>query len=64
LLENAFRTLTAQQRQVIELAYYEGLSQTAIAERLGQPLGTVKGWTRGALQKMRLEMQDRTARRA
>jgi len=56
LLADAFRRLTPHQRTVLELAYYEGLSQTAIAERLHQPLGTVKGWTRLALQKLRSEI--------
>src|ERR1700691_5769753 len=41
-LKSAFEKLTPAQRQVIELAYYEGMSQTEMAERLKQPLGTVK----------------------
>jgi RNA polymerase sigma-70 factor (ECF subfamily) len=49
----ALRTLPAEQRQVLELAYFGGLSQTEIADRTGQPLGTVKTRTRLAAQKLR-----------
>jgi len=52
-VQRALAELTAQQREAIELAYFEGLSQTEIAEKMGQPLGTVKTWMRRALQQMR-----------
>jgi len=55
-LRSAFEKLTPAQRQVIELAYYEGMSQTEIAELLKQPLGTVKTWTCGALKILRDEL--------
>ena len=55
-LKSAFEKLTPHQRQVIEMAYYEGLSQTEMADRLKQPLGTVKTWTRSALQTLRSEL--------
>ena len=55
-LKAAFLKLTPTQRQVIDLAYYEGLSQTEMAERLKQPLGTVKTWTRSALKTLRDEL--------
>ena len=49
----AMQKLSPNQRQVIELAYFEGLSQTEMAERMGQPLGTVKTWVRTALKNLR-----------
>jgi RNA polymerase sigma-70 factor (ECF subfamily) len=49
----AMTELAPQQRRVVELAYFEGLSQSEIAARLEAPLGTVKSWTRQALLKLR-----------
>jgi|SRR5579884_574976 len=49
----AFEDLTSDQRQVIELAYFEGLSQTEMAEKLDRPLGTVKTWVRTGLERLR-----------
>jgi len=55
-VKTALEKLTQPQREAIELAYFEGLSQTEIAERMRQPLGTVKSWMRRALQQMREEV--------
>ncbi len=52
-LAKAVASLPADQRQVIELAYFEGLSQTQIAQRLGEPLGTVKTRVRLGMTKLR-----------
>jgi RNA polymerase sigma-70 factor (ECF subfamily) len=56
VVKAAIRKLSAHQREVIELAYFEGLSQTEMAERMGQPLGTVKTWVRAALKTLRDEL--------
>lgn len=45
--------LPPEQRQVLEMAFYEGLSQTEIADRAGLPLGTVKTRTLLAMKKLR-----------
>jgi len=58
-VKRALDRLDAQPRQAIELAYFEGLSQTEIAERMGQPLGTVKTWMRRAIQQMRAALEER-----
>ncbi len=49
----AVETLPGDQRRVIELAYFAGLSQTEIAAAIDVPLGTVKGRMRLALEKLR-----------
>ncbi len=48
-----FSKLNENQRKVLELAYFEGLSQSEMAQKLGQPLGTVKTWVRTALATLR-----------
>ena len=50
---SALAALGPQQREVLELAYFGGLSQSEIASRLGAPLGTVKSWTRQGLLRLR-----------
>lgn len=58
-LKSAFEKLNSNQRTVIELAYFEGLSQTEMAERMQQPLGTIKTWVRTALKALREELSQR-----
>lgn len=57
-VREALQTLPAEQRESLELAYFEGLSQTEISERTGIPLGTVKTRMRLALQKLRERLGD------
>jgi RNA polymerase sigma-70 factor (ECF subfamily) len=49
----AVQALSPEHRQVIELAYYQGMSQSEIAEVLGWPLGTVKTRMRAATEQLR-----------
>src|SRR4051812_7796420 len=53
VIHKALDALPPEQREVIDLAYYGGLSQSEIAARIGQPLGTVKTRVRLALIKLR-----------
>src|SRR2546423_7077941 len=51
-VHRALESLPERERKLIELAYWSGLSQSEIAERLGIPLGTVKTRTRSALSRL------------
>ena len=65
-LDACLQHLTPPQRQSVALAFYDGLSHAEVAERLREPLGTVKSWVRRALLTLRgcLErgaLRDQTA---
>ena len=51
-VHRALEELNSNEREVIELAYWSGLSQSEVASYLGQPLGTVKTRTRSALARL------------
>lgn len=59
-IRRALAELPAEQRQVLELAYFHGLTSSEIAERMGSPLGTVKSRTAAAIAKLRSVMERGT----
>jgi RNA polymerase sigma-70 factor (ECF subfamily) len=57
LVVAAMADLPGEQREALELGYFGGLSQSEIADRTGQPLGTIKTRMRLAMQKLRSSLQ-------
>ncbi len=57
-VRSALAQLSEQQQQLLRMSYYDGLTQSAIAERLNLPLGTVKSKVRRGLLKLRQVLQD------
>lgn len=57
-IQHALAQLSQEQRQILEMIYYEGLSQSEIAKQLNIPLGTVKTRSRLGLLKLRLYLKD------
>ncbi len=56
-IEACLGGLDGSHRQSLALAYYQGLSHTEVAAQMGAPLGTVKGWIRRGLEKLKTCLQ-------
>ena len=57
-LDDALARLPEQQRVALELAYFDDLSQSQIAGKLGVPLGSVKSWTRRGLNRLATLLEE------
>ena len=56
-IRDALAALPAEQREVVVLAFYAGLTQAEIAARTGEPIGTVKGRARLAMARLRRNLR-------
>jgi RNA polymerase sigma-70 factor (ECF subfamily) len=53
-LMNCLGTLEADQKKAVLMSYYHGYSHQELSDQMSKPLGTVKGWVRRGLEKLRL----------
>lgn len=59
IIKNALSSLSDNQRRTIELAYFQGYTQSEIAEELDSPLGTIKSWSRMGMMKLKDEIKKK-----
>jgi RNA polymerase sigma factor (sigma-70 family) len=64
IVQGALRRLPPEQRETIELAYYGGFTQSELADRLGQPLGTIKSRMFAGLTRLRALLAEAGYERA
>ena len=58
IVQSALEQLSTKEKEVLEMAYYQGLSQSQIAEQLNTALGTIKSRSRRGLLKLRQALAD------
>jgi len=63
-LSHCMKDLSAPQRQSLALAFYDGLSHAEVAEKMREPLGTVKSWVRRALLSLKSCLENAARRDA
>ncbi len=63
-LSHCMEDLSAPQRQSLALAFYDGLSHAEVADKMGEPLGTVKSWVRRALLSLKSCLENAARRDA
>jgi len=61
-LSQCMKGLTAQQRQSVAMAFYDGLSHAEVAEQMKEPLGTVKSWVRRGLIALKSCLENAVVR--
>lgn len=63
-MQSAMKSLSQREREVLELAYFQGMSQADIAAHLDQPLGSVKSWARRGLLRLKDLLSEATTQRS